>query len=90
MAEPPVLAVSEKVTDALRPGILMVSMMVRFRCGIRKCTPLRLPDAVRAAPVGADARLPRSMPLPVAAIERELLHTRRLRYEGYQRNDRKR
>ena len=36
---------------------------------------------------GADAKLPRSMPLPVSDIERELVHTRRVRYEGYKRAD---
>jgi hypothetical protein len=35
----------------------------------------------------ADAKLPRSMPLPISEIERELVHTRRVRYEGYKRAD---
>ncbi len=36
---------------------------------------------------GADAKLRRSMPLPISEIERELVHTRRVRYEGYKRAD---
>ncbi|HEX9684589.1 MAG TPA: DUF2889 domain-containing protein, partial [Burkholderiales bacterium] len=27
------------------------------------------------------------MPLPISAVERELTHTRRVRYEGYKRAD---
>ena len=42
---------------------------------------------VNAPGKGADARLPRSMPLPISEIERELVHTRRVRYEGYKRTD---
>jgi hypothetical protein len=34
----------------------------------------------------ADAKI-RAMPLPVSAVERELRHTRRVRYEGYKRAD---
>src|SRR5205085_7599582 len=29
----------------------------------------------------------RAMPLPVSEVERELTHIRRVRYEGYKRND---
>lgn len=36
---------------------------------------------------GAGDKLRRLMPLPVSEIERELLHTRRVRYEGYKRAD---
>jgi hypothetical protein len=35
----------------------------------------------------AGAKLRRLMPLPVSEIERELVHTRRVRYEGYKRAD---
>lgn len=47
-----------------------------------KCGP-----GIAAAAPRADAKLRGAMPLPISAVERELTHTRRVRYEGYKRAD---